>query len=146
MRVRVGSGWQMVLADLSMILFMVTAAGISDAPPDVPASLPPLRLPALGEPVAVWRPGPTASPLRAWLAGQGNDPRLRLTIVGSLGARDIAITLATGAGRSARVLLEPGPAEPPFAALTFDQPPPLFRRSPDRPDRPEIREFEEIRR
>ena len=51
-----GSGWQTVLADLSMILFMVTAAGVSQSPPEPPPSAAqPPQTPALGEPVALWR-------------------------------------------------------------------------------------------
>lgn len=34
---RAGSGWQTVLADLSLILFMVTAAAVQDAPAVPPA-------------------------------------------------------------------------------------------------------------
>ena len=37
---RLGSGWQTVLADLSLILFMITAAAVSQAPAQ-PAQLAP---------------------------------------------------------------------------------------------------------
>lgn len=39
---RMGSGWQTVLADLSLILFMVTATALSDSPAKAP---PPAPLP-----------------------------------------------------------------------------------------------------
>ena len=61
MNVRMGSGWQTVLADLSLILFMVTAAAVSQASPQ-PSSGEAL---ALGEPVAVWRPGSLSPPPRS---------------------------------------------------------------------------------
>ena len=63
MNTRVGSGWQYVMTDLSLILFMITAAALGSAPPDgppppPPAALGPAALPALGEPVAVWQSPP----------------------------------------------------------------------------------------
>ena len=117
---RAGSGWQTVLADLSLILFMITAAAASELPtspvskPDVPV------LPALGEPVAVWRAGPDAPSLPAWLASSGLDPRLRLTILAAPEQAQMALALAAGAGRPARILLEPQ-AGVPCAMLTYDQ-------------------------
>ncbi len=117
---RMGSGWQTVLADLSMILFMVTAAGVSQSPPDPspPATLPP-QAPALGEPVALWRGGAGAPALSEWLA-RHSDPRLRLTIVAPAVQAEAALALARAAGRPARIVLEPGGEGPPLAALTYD--------------------------
>lgn len=117
---RAGSGWQTVLADLSLILFMVTASAISEGPAAAPAPL----LPALGEPVAVWRPGSGAPPLGAWLAATAPDPRLRLTIIAAPTAGAEALALAASAGRPVRVLIEPG-ASGVAATLTYDQAPPL---------------------
>ncbi len=126
MNARAGSGWQTVLADLSLILFMVMAAAVSQASPRAaakPAETP--RLPALGEPVAVWRAGPDAPPLRQWLAEAGADPKLRLTILAPLGEAAAAQTLAAGAGRPARIVLEADDDGPVLAALTYDRPLPL---------------------
>ena len=121
MNARSGSGWQTVLADLSLILFMITAAAASQ-----PAAPPPLRpapiLPALGAPVAVWRAEPGGTSLTAWLAIAGRDARLRLTIVAPPSASAAAAELAAEAGRPARIILEPGGEPAPFAALTYDQP------------------------
>ena len=105
---RMGSGWQTVLADLSLILFMVTATALSDSPAKAPPPAP-LALPALGEPVAVWRSEPGGPSLEDWLASQAADPRQRLTLV------------AAQLARPARVLIEPGLSGPPYAALTFDR-------------------------
>ena len=107
MNARIGSGWQTLMADLSMVLFMISAA-------------------AVGEPVAVWR-GTDPAALRAWLDGQGSDPRQRLTIIAPQPSAQAALTLAAGAGRPARVLIEPQRAGQPYAALTFDQDPALAR-------------------
>jgi len=117
---RAGSGWQTVLADLSLILFMVTASAVSQAPPAVPSRPEPAVLPALGEPVALWRAGQGAPALAEWLAASAPDPRLRLTIMAAPDQAPAALNLARNAGRPARVLIEPG-ATGIVAALTYDQ-------------------------
>lgn len=120
MKVRAGTGWQYVMTDLSLILFMITAAALREAPAEAqkPSAL---AAPALGEPIAVWRGGAGGPGLRPWLAAQGADPRQRLTVVAPLGDADAALALAQSAGRPARVVLEPDAAGAPFATLTFDQ-------------------------
>jgi hypothetical protein len=124
MKARAGSGWQTVLADLSLILFMLTAAAVSGAPAKPQPKAPPA--PLRGDPVAVWRPGAGAPSLSAWLVAQAPDPRLRLTIVVPYGAgqRDAALAeaqrLAAAADWPARVIVEPGPDAQAFAALTYD--------------------------
>ena len=110
---RAGSGWQTVLADLSLILFMVTAAGISESGAEGSA-------PALAEPVAQWRGGTGAPDLAAWLAAQASDPRQQLTIVAPPAAAEAALALAKRSGRPARVLLDPRFAGPPLATLAYD--------------------------
>ncbi len=119
-----GSGWQVVLADLSMILFMITAAAVAEAPPDSPAPTALAAkpsLPALAAPVALWQGGAGAPPLADWLKTQPADPRLRLTIVAPLDRAEAALALSRAAGRSARIVLESDLAGPPVAALTYDQ-------------------------
>lgn len=126
MKVRAGTGWQYVMTDLSLILFMITAAALREAPAE--AQKPSvLAAPALGEPVAVWRGGAGAPGLRAWLAGQNADPRQRLTVIAPLADAAAAVTLAQSAGRPARVVLEPDGSGAPYAALTYDQSAPLAR-------------------
>lgn len=120
MNVRMGSGWQTVLADLSLILFMVTAAAVSQASPQ-PASGEAL---ALGEPVAVWRPGSLS--LAEWLAGQPHDPRLRLTVVAyaAQGAETgVVARIMTATGplpQNSRVVLGRSPGPPLTATLAYD--------------------------
>lgn len=119
---RSGSGWQTVLADLSLILFMTTAAVVAEPP--APAAPPPRAapaLPALGEPVAVWSGVPGGPALKDWLAQTAQDPRLRLTIVASPAEAEAALRLAAESGRPARVLIEPEASGPPLATLTYDQ-------------------------
>jgi hypothetical protein len=128
---RTGTGWQYALADLSLILFMVTAAALSQANAKGAAAQPSAR----GETLALWRAEPDGPPLKTWLEAQAPDPRQQLTIVaryeaGGQGsalqeARELASS-AGEAGRSARIVIEPG--EGGFtAALAYDAPAVLAR-------------------
>lgn len=121
---RSASSWQTVLADLSLILFMVTASALGDAPSAKPPPPPPVpaqpAVPALGEPVALWRDAPGAPPLKQWLAQSAADPRLRLTILAAPEQGQRALALAAGAGRPARIVLEPGRSGV-EAALVYDR-------------------------
>lgn len=125
---RAGSGWQVTLADLSLILFIVTAAALSQggAPQGAPSV--PAQRSATAEPTAVWRPGGPA--LAAWLAQQPRDPRQLVTIIapyapaGQERALGLAVSLAQEASRAgfaARVVVEPGEGGP-SATLAYDQP------------------------
>ncbi|MBA4353320.1 MAG: hypothetical protein C0409_01380 [Novosphingobium sp.] len=134
MIVRAGTGWQYALADLSLILFLVTASALAQAssarrpPLPVPPSSAPASAPAptpappvvaafASEPVAVWSAGNGAPPLAAWLARVGADPRLEVQIVvrytdsNRQAAAAQAVGLAVAGGRrasAARILVEPG--------------------------------------
>ncbi len=121
MNARTGSGWQTVLADLSLILFMITAAAVSDAPAAQTTAQLPMILPALGEPVAVWRAGRGGPDIAQWLAAHAADPRLRLTIIAPVTAAYPALQLARVAKRPARIVLEPLSAGALTATLTYDR-------------------------
>ncbi len=100
MSARAGASWQTSLADLSLILFMVTAAAVSPgalpapgghavggkggagarqalAAPVAAAAVPSV---AVAEPLSVYIALPDAPPLVQWLAQQEPDPRQQLTI------------------------------------------------------------------
>ena len=127
---RLGGGWQTTMADLSLILFIVSVAGlqagrVSKAAHDEHAP------PAQAEPLAVYRAGEGAPPLGEWLAEQASDPRQHLTIVATYrpgeaeGAARQAITLARqadGRQQPARIVLEPGETARITASLAYDQP------------------------
>lgn len=129
---RTGTGWQTLMTDLSIILFMITAAALGQQPaaeaaPKAsgrPAQVPSQR----SEPVAVYRAGAGAPPLAEWLGSQARDPRQMLTIVSTYaaGKEDAALDLATGLAREAnrigqptRVIIEPG-AGGATATLAYD--------------------------
>ena len=129
---RAGSGWQTLLADLSIILFMVTAAALSQAkdgphPAGGGATEPP-RPSARSEPLAVYRAAPGAPPLGQWLAAQSPDPRQQLSIVAhyGLGQQQVALSEASSllaqagaAGTKARLVVEPGEGGT-VATLAYD--------------------------
>jgi hypothetical protein len=131
-------GWQTSLADLSLILFMLSAAALHRQPSTKPAarapaaSQPPRAASPRAEPLAVYEAGPGAPPLGAWLAQQAIDPRQQLTITARYGqapgAREEALREATrllgaagAAGRSARLVVEPGTGAA-RVVLAYDSP------------------------
>lgn len=137
MSVRAGQSWQTALTDLSLILFMITAAAVSQQPAK-PAKAKPAKAQASAapspetEPLSIYVAAPGAPPLADWLAEQAADPRQQLTITARYGAnpgdqaRAVAeagrlLAAAGKQGRSARVVVEPG-AGPVRAALAYDVP------------------------
>lgn len=136
MIVRAGTGWQTVFADLSIILFMVTAAALARTGGEATMSVSTEPSPR-SDPVAVYRSSPGAPPLQAWLAAQPGDPRQMLTIVSSYrpGGQSAAIASAAELARSAsdrdmvsRIVIEPGDGES-TAMLAFDRPAQELARS-----------------
>ena len=127
---RIGSGWQTVLADLSIILFMITASAASQARDDPPAISGGF---AMAEPVAVWRPSSAGPTLAQWLSAQQADPRMRLTLFihAPAGGEGEALRLADTAAPEARVVVDREPGPPLEAILAFDQSPrPIQRTTP----------------
>jgi hypothetical protein len=129
-KARAGSGWQTLLADLSIILFMITAAALSQAG-DGKGQVVPRPIPALStrsEPLAIYRAMPGAPPLAEWLAAQSVDSRQQLTIVAHYPAGGQAAALAGAsalllqageAGVHARLVVEPGEGGT-VATLAYD--------------------------
>ncbi|HWK41747.1 MAG TPA: hypothetical protein VNR60_07425 [Croceibacterium sp.] len=120
-------GWQTIIADLALILFMVTAAAMdSESRKADGAGAAKEAMPMRAEPLAVYRPSPGVPSLRQWLAGQAPDARQRLTIVSRYApgeeeqAAQAALALATQAGAPARMLIEPSTRSEVMAVLAFD--------------------------
>lgn len=119
-------GWQTMLADLALILFMVTASTVSRQRETTEKA----HLPPSTEPVAVYRPQAGTPPLAEWLAGQGHDERTRLTIVAHYTAGDPAASSAAAfklareaaaSGIEPRLIIEPGEKPGLEAVLAFDR-------------------------
>jgi hypothetical protein len=116
-----------VVADLSLILFLVCAAALQDGPADVPASAPaPREAPVM---LSVWSDVPGGITLREWLAQQPPDDSQRLSIEVSYGAGGFASALARAdqlrlaagpVGANARVLIAEGPQDAVLAQLVQD--------------------------
>lgn len=132
-----GQGWLTTLADLSIILFMVTASDLSTAQAQLQreqaATPAPRAQPVLtAEPIAIYRPAQGAVPLATWLAMQPADDRQRLTVIVRYNGKDVAAALAQGmnladqakkAGHSPRVIVEQGEIPEIAAFLAYDAAP-----------------------
>jgi hypothetical protein len=129
------TGWQTLLADLSLVLFIITAAALGRNKHDhralsAPAFPPPSGAVSPPSALAVYREGPDAPSLRTWLAQQVTDRRQQVTIVigyapgsdagvpGKIGA---LLAAARDAGVRARIEIEPGSGGT-SAGIGFDPP------------------------
>lgn len=134
--------WQTILADLALILFMMTAAALANAPdgPLLPRAAPPAKAapaprpptPSVrGEPVGVWRDGPGSPGLAAWLAQEARDPRLTVSILvrdaagheqAALARAEALLAKAGARGTGARIVIEPGAEGGASVVLAYDAP------------------------
>jgi hypothetical protein len=138
--IRFSNGWAIPLADLALILFMVTAQAVHEGDlGDLGGSAPSASahpvagnpLPAEGQPLAIYRAGNNAPPLRQWLARQGADDRAQLTIIAHHSGADMAaavaaattLAAAAGQGAHARIVVEPGAPGEVLAVLAYDRAP-----------------------
>ena len=126
-------GWQTIIADLALILFMVSIAASSPPAEASRQTAADAGAPALflAEPSAIYRAADGAPTLARWLAGQPRDPRQRLTIFArhragaERAAALAALALAAEAraeGHPARIVIEPAATDDLLAALAFDDP------------------------
>lgn len=117
------NGWQIILADLSLILFTVTAAALS-ATPTMPqtASRSSTPNPAFSSRMI-------GTDLREWLTGYRADPRERLTIAIDYAPGTIeqaleqarqAHILAIDAGHNPQIVLREGDSDAMSATFAFD--------------------------
>jgi hypothetical protein len=137
-------GWQIILADLALILFMITAAALANTPANTPESaqspfkpsaapqVPPTKPIAAsfrGEPVAVWTDAEGVPPLGHWLASEGSDARLRATIVvrftkgqqsAAFSRAKVLLQQAGNRGANARIVVEAGPSDGAVVTLAYD--------------------------
>jgi hypothetical protein len=125
-----GGGWQLILADLALILFLVTLAALASFPEGGRANDASetgasengglgagdtARQARFAPSQALYRPGPGAPPLAQWLARQAPDPRATLTIYARHAGADEAASWAKaralaqearGTGVAVRVVIE----------------------------------------
>lgn len=136
---RGGHGWQLILADLALVLFLLALSALPAAEAesgkrladreareaDVQGFLRPEVAPAQ----ALYRAVPGGPGLAAWLAAQQPDPRTTLTIfathraAGEAAAWSRAEALATEAranGARVRTIIAVGETEDIYASLAYD--------------------------
>ncbi|MEO1729498.1 MAG: hypothetical protein AAFR64_02035 [Pseudomonadota bacterium] len=129
------ASWQLILADLSLILFLVTSAALTQSgsksdtsdqaagQPNAPAQMASAQ--------ALYRGRPGLLSFGEWLGEQPLDPRASLTIVAQhragrqdkawSQARSMAAT-ASALGVRSRVIIREGETYDVYASLAFDQP------------------------
>ena len=135
MPLRDPSGWQLILADLALILFLVTIAALADTAEDVEdqdaAPDQGLDRASVAPSQALFRPGEDNPSIEQWLAQQPRDPRATLSIIamhrdgGDQEAWEAAQALAVRAretGVAVRVLVQPADRNDLYASLGFDAP------------------------
>ena len=121
------NGWQLILADLALILFLLSLAGLASEAAHAPRP----AMAAVAPSQALYRPGANAPELSQWLISQPRDPRATLTIFARFAegdgdrvweqARALA-TQAQGEGYNTRVVIEQAAASDLYASLAYDAP------------------------
>jgi hypothetical protein len=138
-----GHGWQLILADLALILFLLTLSALPAAEAESRARLADsdaradeTRRPRMAEVAAaqaLYRPVTGGPGIGAWLAVQPRDPRATLTIFarhrrGEEGAAwNTAAMLAREArkaGVAVRIIVTEGTDSDLYASLAYDAPQP----------------------
>lgn len=124
MTIRSGQGWQVILADLSLILFIVIASGfVTGEGSEVRTE----KAPMVAEATELWRPA-SEKTFSDWLRSRSGDPRETVTINARYTAdqRDrmadqaiAALAQAQAAGFAPRVILEQGMENDLFATVSF---------------------------
>jgi hypothetical protein len=116
-------GWQTMLADLALILFLVAASAL-DRPEGAGRPIV-VTVPQAGTPAAIWRDGPGAPTLAEWLTREQHDPRLQLTLLATSADGARALALAADLP-DARVVIQPagqGQAPGVVGVLAYDRVP-----------------------
>lgn len=137
---RGGNGWQLILADLALILFLLTLSALPAAEAESEARLAEnaaradtalaILRPEVASAQALFRVVPGGPSLGAWLASQSPDPRATLTIFathskgGEAAAWARAQALADEAragGTRVRTIITAGAAADVYASLAYDE-------------------------
>ncbi len=136
-----GHGWQLILADLALILFLLTLSALPAAEAESGRKLAdhgargeearavPART-EIAAAQALYRPVADGPSLSEWLASQTRDPRTTLTVFaryrpgGEAAAWEAARDLAAGAAGSGvpvRTIITTGPETDLYASLAYDE-------------------------
>lgn len=137
---RAGTSWQLILADLALILFLLTLSALPAAEAETGRRLADSKArgedaqgalqPEISPAQALYRPVPEGPSLGEWLAAQAPDPRATLTIFAvhaegsEAAAWERAQKLAGEArarGARVRTIITVGPADDVYASLAYDE-------------------------
>lgn len=136
---KANNGWQLVLADLALILFLVTLTALVNtrSEPNAKSARATHVAPTHVAPThvapaqALFRPTTRGPTLAQWLSEQPRDPRTTLTIIAQHTGEDRSLlwdnaqTLAASAARSGvtvRVIITAGDESDLYASLAYDEP------------------------
>lgn len=134
MNLRDASGWQLILADLALILFLVTIAALAEQSDEdeIQAAQEAVRPDANIAPAqALFRSGSGSPSIAAWLESQNPDPRATLTVIAShiegeqseAWARARALAeQARSQGVAVRIVIQRADQTDLYASLAFDTP------------------------
>lgn len=127
MNARSTDAWQVILADLSLILFLLAIAGYgaSQTSDGVTRKL------SIGEDSqAIFREQDGSSGLVDWIATQNIDPRAQLTIVATYTPEKIGhvwkevqrlFSEAQSTGHAVRIVIEAGESDDVYVIIAFDR-------------------------
>jgi hypothetical protein len=124
-----GHGWQLVLADLALILFLVTLTALVNSSSKSDELL--TRAPYLAPAQALFRPTSRGPTLAEWLTEQPADPRLTLTIVAQHSGEDrelmwdnaqLLAASVSGTEIGVRVVISEAEQSDLYASLAYDEP------------------------
>jgi hypothetical protein len=137
---RSGTGWQLILADLALILFLLTLSALPAAEAETERRLADSQArgedaqralrPEIAPAQALYRPVPGGPSLGEWLGAQAPDPRATLTIfaVHAEGSEAAAwaraqklASEARARGARVRTIITVGPADDVYASLAYDE-------------------------
>jgi len=122
-------GWQLVLADLALILFLVTLSALASTKSEANKVTASTTYVAPAQ--ALFRPTPRGPNLAQWLAEQPHDPRTTLTIIAQHSGEDEGLMwdnaqmMAASIARSnvaVRVVITKGTQSDLYASLAYDEP------------------------
>ncbi len=146
---RAGPGWQLILADLALILFLLTLSALPAAEAEVGRKLADRAArekdlrhsykPEIAAAQALFRPVAGGPSLTEWLASQPRDPRATLTVFArhlpgdEAAAWNAAAALADDAqasGVAVRTIITAGRHGDLYASLAYDE---VVAQAPDAP-------------
>lgn len=128
-------GWQLILADLALILFLLTLSALANEEAEkerregAQEGMP--RDPQMSPSQALFRPDPLGPTLAEWLEQRPHDPRATLTVFAQYAKDDRASVWeranslaanATDRGFAVRVVITRGSRSDLYASLGYDAP------------------------